>query len=143
MPFPLALLLALTLALANDYADHYNAPIGILLSPLVIISITALLHTGRHPRLLLPAASCTALLICLHDAGIKLYGGGAHDLEGQGFINGFLFIGLLPAYLLQASLVRRTTGASPRHQRWALRAGLLLVGSYLLCFGSLGLGRFY
>jgi len=141
MPFPLALLLALAIAFANAYADHYSAPIGIVLSPLVIIGITALLHTGRHPRLLLPAALGTALLICLHDAGIKLYGGGAHDAEGQGFITLFFLAGVLPAYTLQAGLVRRTPGTSARQRHWALWAGPLLVGSYLLLFGSLGLGR--
>ncbi|WP_151088560.1 hypothetical protein [Hymenobacter baengnokdamensis] len=143
MPFPLTILLALVIALANDYADHLQAPIGILLTPLVIISITALLHTNRHPQLVLPAAVATALLLCLHDAGIKLYGGGMHDLEGQGFVNLFLFAGLLPAYLLQSSLVRRTQGVSPRVKRWTLWVGPLLVGSYLLFFGSLGLGRSY
>jgi len=136
MPFPLALLLALAVAFANDYANHYNAPVGILLSPLVSISITALLHLGRHPRLVLPAAICTALLICLHDAGIKLYGGGAHDLEGQGVITVLLFAGLLPSYLLQLFFLTRAPAASASQRLGAALALPLLVGSYLYFFSS-------
>jgi hypothetical protein len=139
MPFPLALLLALLICLANDYLAHYLAPAGIVLTPLVIVTITALLHTGRLPQQLLTAAFGTTLLICCHDVGIKLYAGGAHDAEGQGLSNFFL----LPAHLLQTKLVRRTPGASLRQQRWALWAGPLLISGYLLCFGSLGSGRLY
>jgi hypothetical protein len=70
MPFPLALLLALALVVANDCASHWLAPAAILLTPLVLLSITALLHIDRSPRRLVPAAVSTALLTCLHDAGI-------------------------------------------------------------------------
>lgn len=136
MPFSLALLLALAVALTNDYADHYNAPVGILLSPLVSISITALLHIGRHPRLVLPAAVCTALLICLHDAGIELYGGGMHNLEGQGFVTVLLFAGLLPSYLLQLFLLTRAPATSASQRLGAALALPLLVGSYLYFFSS-------
>jgi hypothetical protein len=136
MPFPLALLLALALVVANDCAGHFHllAPAAILLTPLVLLDITALLHTDRPPRQLVPAAVSTALLLCLHDAGLTKYGSGDHDAEGRGFLNLFLLLGLLAAHELQGRLVRQTNGASPRQRRGALWVGPLLVGSYLLLF---------
>jgi hypothetical protein len=134
MAFPLALLLALALVAANDCAGHWLAPAAILLTPLVLLSITALLQADRPPRLLVPAAVGTALLTCLHDAGLTQYGSGDHDAEGRGLINLFLVFGLLAAHELQGRLVRQTNGASPRQQRGARWVGPLLVGSYLLLF---------
>jgi hypothetical protein len=134
MRFSLALLLAFALVVANDCAGHWLAPAAILLTPLVLLGITALLHTDRPPRWLVPAAVSTALLLCLHDAGLTTYGSGDHDAEGRGFSNLFLVLGLLAAHELQGRLVRQVSGASPQQRRWAVWAGPLLVGSYLLLF---------
>jgi uncharacterized membrane protein AbrB (regulator of aidB expression) len=95
MRFSLALLLAFALVVANGYAGHWLAPAAILLTPLVLLGITALLHTDRPPRWLVPAAVSTALLLCLHDAGLTTYGSGDHDAEGRGFSN--LYFSAWPA----------------------------------------------
>jgi hypothetical protein len=130
MPFPLALLLALALVVANDCASHWLAPAAILLTPLVLLSITALLASA--------AASARGREHGPVDMPPRC---GDYPVRKRrprcrrpGFIKLFLVIGLLAAHQLQGRLGRRVSGASPRQQRWALWAGPLLVGSYLLFF---------
>lgn len=132
MRFHLAILLALAIVGTNVYAGHLLAPAASILTPLVLLSITALLHTARSPRQLVPVAVSTALLLCLHDVGLTTYGSGDHDAEGRGLLNLFLLFGLLAGYELQGRLVRQVVGASPRQRHGARWVGPLLVGGYFL-----------
>ncbi|GAB3636012.1 hypothetical protein GCM10027422_16020 [Hymenobacter arcticus] len=91
MPLPLAFFLSLVLCVANVLRNHVAAPDNILPTPILFIAITGLLN-WRQPRVVASAAS-TALLIYLHDAGLRFYGGGAHDLEGDGVLTALLFMG--------------------------------------------------
>lgn len=138
-PLAVSLLLCVAVVVANNLLGHYFAPSGILLTPLVIMALTGWLlprhSTYSHSllRILL-----LALLICLHDAGTKLYAGGSHDAEGQGFIHLFLFLGLLPAsgYIVYGLMRQR---AEPVVSRVA--AGLLfaaILGLYLWFSAGLG-----
>ncbi|RSK39504.1 hypothetical protein [Hymenobacter perfusus] len=81
------------------------------------------------------------MLICAHDAGVKLYGGGAHDLAGQGFIHAFLFFGLFPTYLLLLHRVSQVTGISARNKRAAYLVFPLVLAVHLTLFGWLGVNR--
>ncbi|MCR5890145.1 hypothetical protein LRS06_20675 [Hymenobacter sp. J193] len=132
----LALLASLMLVGANVLLAYYAAPLEILLTPLVVLVLTLLLLRAPGPLAL--RSTLAALLICAHDAGIKHYGGGTHDHEGQGFIHAFLFFGLLPAYLLvlnQASM----SSSGTRRQQWAAYLVFpLILGVHLTLFGWLG-----
>ena len=143
LSLPAAGLLALLLCLANDVADHFFAPIGIMLTPLVLVTAAALLNTPRKAGYTLALPGITAILCCLHDAGIKLYGGGQHDLEGQGFMNAFFFAGLLPSYILVLVLLVRSTEISRNKRIAAAFIMPLIVICYLYFFGALGVGRYY
>lgn len=99
LPLGYSLLLAGLLCIANTAVGHYLAPFGILLTPVVIgLLVSLLLPLKATYSSTLLRVFLLALLICAHDIGIKLYAGGTHDIEGQGFIHALLFMGLLPAY---------------------------------------------
>jgi hypothetical protein len=139
MPLAASVLLCSSLITANNLLGHYFAPSGNLLTPLVIMALTGLLlpsHSTYATSLL--RVVLLALLICLHDAGIKLYAGGTHDAEGQGFLHAFLFLGLLPAY---GYVVYRLTHQQAKPVVSRVVAGLLypaVLGPYLWFFADLG-----
>jgi len=142
MHLPIATLLAAGLLAGNVVLGYYSAPTEILLTPLVVVVTTLLLMpaNAKRPKSFL-SATLAALLICAHDAGVKLYGGGAHDLAGQGFIHAFLFFGLLPAYLLLLHRVSQVTGISAK-QKWAAYLVFpLVLAVHLALFGWLGVSR--
>jgi hypothetical protein len=138
-PLPVSLLLCAAVVAANNLLGHYMAPSGILMTPLVIMALTGWLlprHSTYSHSIL--RVGLLALLICLHDAGIKLYAGGSHDAEGQGFIHFFLFMGLLPAYGYVVYTLTRQ-----RAEPVAVRVvtGLLfpaILGHYFWFFAGLG-----
>ncbi|MDJ0365849.1 hypothetical protein QMK33_11860 [Hymenobacter sp. H14-R3] len=129
-------LLALALCLLHSLLDNQDAPSGILFTPLLLLALTLLVNSHGQPRHPLSAAIITAFLLCIHDAGIRLYGGGDHDLEGQGFITLFFFAGLLPSYLLQLFFLARTATTSVLKRLGAALATPVLVGIYLYFFAS-------
>lgn len=137
-----ATLLSALLLSSNVLLGYYAAPWEILLTPVVLVVTSLLLLTARSAR---PTpvlrALLLALLICGHDMGVKLYGGGSHDAEGQGFIHAFLFMGLLPAYGILILKVSQLKGLVPWHIR--LAACLLfplVLAVHLYFFGALGHG---
>ncbi|RPD45783.1 hypothetical protein DNI29_16665 [Hymenobacter sediminis] len=137
-----ATLLSALLLGSNVLLGYYAAPWEILLTPLVIVAATLLLltaHSSRPTPIL--RTLLLAVLICGHDIGVKLYGGGSHDAEGQGLIHAFLFMGLLPAYGLLILRVSQLKGVVPWHTR--LGACLLfplVLAIHLFFFGELGYG---
>lgn len=78
----------------------------------------------------------------LQDAGLKLYGGGDHDLEGQGLLNFFFIAGVL----LSLAVLRR---ALKQDEHWVrapkinpIRVFLILLLGHLLLFSGLGIGHY-
>ena len=143
LSLPAASLVALALCLANGMADHFFAPSGIIATPWVLVTVAALIHNARNARHALAGVVITTALCCLNDAGIKLYGGGMHDLEGQGFITLTLGVGLLAAYIFVALYLIRSAAMSNRAKLAAAVIMPLIIAGYLYFFGNLGLGRFY
>jgi hypothetical protein len=87
------IILALLLIVLTNILGHYFPPTSIMLSPLTIGLLTGLLiYTDLKIgyRILL-----ITLAIIFNDICIKNFAGGTHDLEGAGFINAFLIIGLI------------------------------------------------
>lgn len=54
------------------------------------------------------------LVIGLNDIGIRLYAGGIHDSEGQGWIYAMSFIGLIPSLIMILIAVFRDKGSNIR-----------------------------
>lgn len=81
--------------------------------------------------------------IALNDFFIKLYAGGSHDEEGLGWIHGFLFLGLVPAFgiLVFTTIKRKDEILAIRVL--ALVLFVTLIGVHLSIFSHLGLGRYY
>jgi hypothetical protein len=91
------ILALLTLVLTN-ILGHYFPPTSIILSPFTIGLLTVLiLFTGLKIgyRILL-----ITLTIIFNDICIKKFAGGTHDLEGAGFINLSLIIGLIASTII-------------------------------------------
>lgn len=138
-PLVYGFVLALTIVVTNVLADQYYAPLGILLTPVVVVAAVRLVAYTRPAWPLLQAGLSVAL-ISLHDCGIKLLGGGTHDAEGQGFIFVFLFFSLLPAFLvLVAALDQDPTTTRPR-RRMAKLLFVALIVLHLALTEKLGLG---
>lgn len=131
MPLPLAFFLSLLLCLVNVLPNHAGSTAGILPTPLVIIALTGLLNWQQHH--VVASTASTALLICLHDASLRFYGGSAHDMEAGGVMTVLLLMGLLPAYTLLLGILRQATNTASRGNR-ALAALVLpmIMGAYLV-----------
>lgn len=137
-----AAFLALALVAANVFWDYAAAPSGLMLSPAVAMmacSIVLLKASPWHPY---PKAGLCAGLLVLQDAGMKLYGGGDHDLEGQGIFNVLFIIGALLSLVLLAIALRRDGTHATRHKAGAIGLFLAVLVGYLLLFSHLGMGRY-
>jgi len=85
--------LSFIIVVITNILGHYFPPTSIMLSPLTIGLLTGLLMFTDFKigyRILL-----VTLSIVFNDICIKTFAGGTHDLEGAGFINAFLIIGLI------------------------------------------------
>lgn len=78
----------------------------------------------------------------LQDAGMKLYGGGDHDLEGLGFCNLLLLIGAPLSLVLLIGALGRNRTIATRHKAGAIGLFVALLVGHLLLFGSLGVGLY-
>ncbi|SDY95661.1 hypothetical protein [Hymenobacter psychrophilus] len=142
MKLPLALSLCALLVLANALLDYYHAPTGIMLTPVIILSLTTLLVATKHLRTNpVSAILLVVLFICLNDMEIKLYGGGTHDNEGQAWIHLFLLIGLIPSYGALLFVIFRQATTSVSTKIAAVLLFPLLLFGYLTLFADLGIGQ--
>ena len=133
-----ALPLAVLLVGTNVCLDYYCAPIGILLTPGVIpLTVMLISSPTRHSPITKTVLS--VLLISLNDVGIKLFGGGMHDLEGQGVFHVVLLIASALAYLiLIARILRDKQRPAVKIVGLVLFPLLLIVHLYLT--KNLGMG---
>ncbi|TGE27442.1 hypothetical protein [Hymenobacter metallicola] len=139
LPLACGVTLALGLVVANVLADHFFAPWGILLTPVVAGGAVRLVAFTRPGYPLLQAA-LSAALIALHDCGIKLFGGGTHDTEGQGFVHVFLFFGLLVAFLVLVAAIDQQQASTRLVRRLAKFLFVALLMVHLALTANLGLG---
>ena len=138
----LALSLALAIVAANVYWDYASAPSGLTYSPGVALIACSIVLFGASPwNPYLKAGLCAGLLM-LQDAGMKLYGGGDHDLEGLGVCNLLLLIGALLSFFLLVVVLGRNGTIATRHKAGAIGLFVALVLGHLLLFGSLGFGHY-
>lgn len=142
----LAVPLAFTIVAANVYWDDTSAPAGLLWSPVAGTVACGIVLFGASPwNPYLKAGLCAGLLM-LQDAGMKLLGGGDHDLEGQGLMNFVFLAGVLLSLVLLAAALRQDELRRDEKKRKVPRAGVIglflaLLFGHLLLFGWLGTGR--
>ncbi|MES2267995.1 MAG: hypothetical protein V4520_14635 [Bacteroidota bacterium] len=135
----IGLAISFFIVLFNVILDRYSAPAGIMLTPVVIVAIAALISLNKDKFNPFLHVVIVYLLIAINDIGIKLYGGGIHDVEGLGWVNMMLFIGLLPCFILLAVGIK----ASNFMERIPALLFIALIVLHLTAFGNLGLGRSY
>ena len=137
-----AAFLALALVAANVFWQYASAPSGLLLSPVVAIMACYLVLHKASPWHPYPKAGLCAGLLVLQDVGIKLYGGGDHDLEGQGIVNVLFIIGALLSLVLLIMALRRDGTHATQHKVGAIGLFLAVLVGHLLVFSRLGMGRY-
>jgi hypothetical protein len=139
----LALSIAFSVVVFNGILDHFFAPVGIEILPLVIITGTCLINLNREKFSIMVQSILTFALISISDIGIKLYGGGFHDSEGLGFIFLFTMIGLIPSSILLIFIISKNNDSSIQLKISSIFVFLLLLFLYFNFCGNLGLGRYY
>jgi len=137
------ILTSLVIVIANNIVGHFFAPNGITFTPIVLILISVLIGLLNTELTSIWKSILLAGLIGLHDIGIKLYSGGSHDNEGLGWVHGFLFIGLIPAYGILIGGIFKTKSESILKKIIAIILFPLIIWIHLELFSGLGLGRHY
>jgi len=134
----LSLLAAFLAVVANVIIAHFFVPIGIILSPIIIVAAVAFISINKISSNALLQTILTFALVAVNDIGIKLYAGGLHDSEGQGVIN-LLFIGnmILCFIILLIFLIRNRVSLVKNIASIAIF--VLLAFMHLHFFGDLGL----
>ena len=131
------------LLVGNVLLGHYEAPNGMVLSPLVAACMTWLImfHGPQCPPYV--QTGVCALLLALQDIGIKLTAGGSHDAEGQGVMNLMVLLGAL----LSLGFITSALWKQKQVAWWLRLAALslfpLLILLHLELFNALGEGRYY
>jgi len=129
--------------LLNEIIGHLFAPNGIMLTPIVLILISVFIGFVNDELKPIWKSVLLAVLIGLHDIGIKLYSGGRHDPEGLGWVHLMLFIGLMPAYGILIAGIFKSKNESKQNKLIAVIIFPLMIWIHLLIFGKIGLGRCY
>ncbi|MEN0056424.1 MAG: hypothetical protein AAGC65_22280 [Mucilaginibacter sp.] len=134
------LTLILLLSIAVNY---FLPPNGILLSPVSMsLMVWLILFTKNDLQIFIKSVFCY-LCIGLNDIGVKLFAGGIHDWEGQGFITLFLFIGFFSCAIMLLVAVYREQGAGKWVKTISIVAFMLLVYANIQLFQKLGLDARY
>lgn len=137
------LVAAFGVVLVNVLLDHFFAPTGIMFMPIALTISTAIAAFSKT-KLNVVAKSCIIYgLVALQDIGIKLYGGGSHDGEGQGWIHLLLFISLMPTFAMLFISTMQTKHETYSAKIFAIVLFLSLLYFHFLLFQDLGLGRYY
>jgi glucan phosphoethanolaminetransferase (alkaline phosphatase superfamily) len=139
----LCLLICIIIVTLNVLLEHFYAPHGIDFTPFIVIIVAVLLNVTENKFTVWLRILLTYAFIGMNDVGIKLYGGGMHDVEGQGFVFLFLIVGLIPGFLIVTITVIKDKSLSALTKAIALITFLILLGLHLYLFENLGIGRYY
>lgn len=121
----LAITIAILIVVLNALLGHFLAPFEILLTPFVLPITAALINFATNNIRCFPRSLLTFLCIALNDILIKLYGGGKHDSEGQGWITMMLFIGTVPAFIILSLALFKHKEEKIAHKILSLKARLI------------------
>ncbi len=137
----ISVLIAFVIVILNGIIGHFLAPSGILLTPL-ILTITTLIIVVNS-KLVKPIYNSIMVYGCvaLNDFLLKLFAGGHHDSEGQGWINMLLLIGLIPTFFILYVYIIINKYMTTASKIVGISFFLLLVALHFCFFSDLGLGR--
>lgn len=139
----LGLIAALLLILLNLIVSHFLAPIGLLISPIVVLFAVCLISFTKDKLNPIFQALITYMLLALDDIGLKIFAGGIHDAEGQGVINLMLCIGVVICFFILLISVFKNNTLSATKTWVAIILFLILAGLHIKFFGWLGLAPRY
>ena len=134
---------SMIIMLGNTLLDHFFAPAGILLSPIFTTIAVATIYLTKANFDVLFKSLLIYALIAIGDIGLKLYGGGMHDSEGQGVLNLFLFISTIPCFILLLIFTIRNNNIPLIKKIVSISLFFTLIFLHLWFFGEIGLGRYY
>ena len=137
------LLLSIFIVFGNILMDHFYAPSGITLTPIIIIIVACLISLNKGKFDTVIQVIIIYFLIALNDLGIKLYGGGMHDSEGLGFIHLFLLAGLIPCFMILALSTFKNKNDSLLKSLLSLFLVFALIWIHFYFFSNTGLGKYY
>lgn len=130
--------LLIILLLASIVISHFLPPSGIFMTPVTISIMTGLILFSDTDFSILVKSVLSYLLIGLNDIGIKLFAGGKSDLAGMGWIHLFLFIGLVPCFIMLLISVFRDKMSSLGIKALSVLIFMLLIYMHLKIFETLG-----
>lgn len=133
-----ALGLATLTVILNGLIGHFFAPNGILLTPIVLIITTSLVCFGTKNIKIMLLSVLTFLFVALNDISLKLYSGGSHDNEGQGWVHLFLFVGLVPTFGILLATIFKRKEVTLSNRIIALVLFIGLIAGHLQMFNNLG-----
>jgi hypothetical protein len=134
--------IAFLIILINIIIGHFFAPFGVLLSPIMTIIAAIVIFLNKDKFDIIFQAVLMFALVALNDVGIKLYGGGIHDSEGQGFVNLFFIICLVACFIILSRSVIKDKSTIWK-KIMSILSFLMLVTLHLYFFGLLGLQQSY
>lgn len=129
--------------LLSIIVGHFLPPAGILLSPVIISLMTGIIVFADNGSGVLIKSTISYLYIGMNDVGIKLFAGGIHDSEGEGFIHLFLFIGLIPCFIILLMAVINDRNSNKWTKALSVVVFILLLCAHLLIFQTLGMESRY
>jgi hypothetical protein len=130
--------LLITLLLASIIIGHFLPPGGIFMIPVTISIMTGLILFNDTDFSILLKSVLSYLFIGLNDIGLKLFAGGKSDLAGMGWIHLFLFIGLVPCFIMLLISVFRDKRSSLWIKALSVLIFMLLIYMHLKMFKMLG-----
>ena len=138
----LTLFICLFITVGNVLVNHFSSK-GIDYTPYLIIIAAFLLNFNLDRFNIFLQVVLTYFIIAINDVGIKLYGGGMHDGEGQAFVLAYMLFGAIPALIIIiiSSFRNKSLTVFAKITSIALFISLLILHSYL--FRNLGIGRYY
>lgn len=136
------ILIAFTTLIINGIIGHFLAPSGILFTPIVIIAVTSLIAFGLKDNKPIYQSLLAYFFIALNDISIKLFSGGMHDEEGLGWVNGSMFLGIIPAFIILFVAIQKSD-EKIISKIIAITAFPILMTIHFQLFSNLGLGRYY
>ena len=135
--------LAFGIVVANLLLGHFFAPIGMMLTPIVLIIVTIIIIFMTANLKPIYLTLLTFGLIVLNDIGLKLYAGGHHDNEGLSWMQLLFLLGLIPSYGILIFGILRTKKVELAEKIISIIFFPILIVGYLYLFNDLGLGRYY
>lgn len=130
--------LLMPILLLNTVIGHFLPPTGIVVTPAIISIMTGLIVFTDTDFNIFVKSVLSYLFIGLNDIGIKLFAGGRHDMEGVGWIHMFLFIGLVPCFIILLIGVFRDKRSAVDIKILSILVFILLMYLHLERFETLG-----